>query len=159
MYHRLQRLPLSRTLESPTPECFLPVQIRMPQRRQREQAPVPVQIRVLRLCRRRARAQYSTRYRTPPIELREGHGIDGASTVNAEMQMWAGGATGVTRCPDLVAYLDVLPHTDHVSEGGPSESGSHCPLPTGCTFHIHPDHWVRQQKSCPMWARGARCRR
>ena len=39
MYHRLQRLPLSRTLESPTPECFLPVQIRMPQRRQREQAP------------------------------------------------------------------------------------------------------------------------
>ena len=65
MYHRLQRLPLSRTLESPTPECFLPVQIRMPQRRQREQAPVPVQIRVLRPVPARARAQYSTRYRTP----------------------------------------------------------------------------------------------
>ena len=26
--------------------------------------------------------------------------------------MWTGGATGVARCPDLVAYLDVLPHTD-----------------------------------------------
>ena len=55
-----------------------------------------------------------------PIELRKDNGIDGASTVNAEMQMWAGGATGVTRCPDLVAYLDVLPpHRPNVSERWP----------------------------------------